>query len=186
MNPVAIAVNPGNDLDGDTTETGAPLEAPVSADGTPFRYEMIFGGSTRRAYANEPDDLINVLAPGYTDLGHDDQWSIRLALAARAQVYAQALANNGPAFAAASTTDKQILSGTRHEPVIVPHWDCPIPLVLIATDYAPAGKAPRPAPLQGMPANVIYLDPSDDMSLLMSLHDVTFVTIHEAAPATNA
>ena len=179
MNPIAIAANPDNDPE----ETGAPLVAPVSSDGSPLRFEMLFGGMTRRAYANHPEDLVEVLASGYRNLGHDGQWAVRLALAARAQVFAQALANDAPAFARVSNLDKDILAGTRHEPVIVPFWDCPVPLILIATDYLPSGKAPRPAPFEGMPANVIYLDPSDDMSLLMSLHDVGFIAVHEVETA---
>lgn len=174
---VLVTGNPDNHPDGDLD----PVQAPTRPDGTPYRYEMLFAGMTRRAYADDPADLLDALVPGYTDGNHDQQWTNRLGLAARAQVLAQAVANEHAHFTRATATQRKILSGTRHEPVIVAHWDCPVPLVLIATDYQPAGKAPRPQPHAGMPPNIIWIDPSDEWTLLESLHNVGVIALHEAA-----
>jgi hypothetical protein len=108
------------------------IEAPLRPDGTAYAFEMLYAGMTRRAYADTADLLLDALIPGYSNGDHHTQWTHRLTLAARAQVLTQAVFNAEPQFARATVEQREILAGTRHEPVIVPHWDCPVPLVLIA------------------------------------------------------
>lgn len=161
-----------------STEPSA-LVAPTKADGSAYRYEMLHAGLTRRVYADDLPDFLDTLISGYGNAGHAEQWALRLALAARAQVYTQAILNTSPAYRQVTSVQRTILSGPRNTPVVVAHWDCPIPLVLIATDYQPAGLEPRPRPLAGMPPNVMWIDPSDEMSLLASLDEIGFVALHE-------
>jgi len=155
-------------------------DAPRRPDGSTYRYEMIHAGGTRRAYADTATALTAALIEGYLDLDAAGQWHARLALAARAQVAVQAHLNTADSFHRATSQQQEILNGPRHEPPVVAAWDCPIPLVLVATHYEPAGLCPRPRALDGMPPNVIWIDPSDDLSLLGSLHDVSVIALHEA------
>lgn len=159
------------------------LDAPVRPDGSLYRFEMLYAGDSRRAYADDPADLLAVLVEGYAEQDEDAQWQSRLALAARAQVLAQAEWNTSDSFHRCTPLQRDVLNGPRHEPPVVPSWDCPVPLVLIASYYAPAGGCPRPQATDGMPANVIWIDPSDDAALLTSLDEVGVITLHEAVPS---
>jgi hypothetical protein len=162
-----------------TDDTGGPPAAPTRPDGTAYRFEMLHAGATRRAYADTPGALLNVLVGGYADADDGEQWQSRLLLAARAQVLAQATVNAGEAFGRCTTRQQEILTGSRYEPPVVAAWDCPVPLVLIACYYMPAGLIPPPRAQDGMPPNVLWIDPSDDWSLLGSLHDLGVLAVHE-------
>lgn len=48
-------------------------------------------------------------------------------------------------------------------------WDGPVPLVLIATDYAPFTGRPSPT------GNVVFLDPSTELSFMVSLDTLGLV-----------
>lgn len=165
-----------------TTTAPEPITvtAPLHADGTRYRFEILHAGFTCRDYADTYTDLVDILIPGYLDMDERTRWEARLAYLTRAQVVAQACLNTADAFHTLTDTQQQVLQGPRHVPPVVAIWDAPIPLILIATYYAPAGKAPRPARDQGMEPNVIWVDPSDDTTFIESLHDIGLVSLHEA------
>lgn len=162
------------------TPLGAEVASPVPTrpDGSLHRYELLYAGHTRRVYADTEAALIEVLIPGYQDLTEQHRWEARLAYATRAQVIAQAGLNTAEVFGSLSLAERTILSGPRHQPPVVSTWDCPIPLILIASYYAPAGPNARPVRAQGMAPNVIWLDPSDDETFLRSLHDIAVISLH--------
>lgn len=161
------------------TGNGLPSEPPTKRDGSLYRYEMLHSGTTRRSYADTPAALLDVLAPGYADADADKQWRTRLTLAATAQVTVQASLNLNPVLASLPQAQQRILQAPRHNPPVIATWDCPIPLVLIATDYFPAGKLPAPSVSDGMAPNVLWLDPSDDVTLLNSLNDLNVIVLNE-------
>lgn len=162
------------------TPVDRPAGPPTHPDGTPFRFEMLYSGLTRRAYAETHTDLIEFLIVGYASMSEQERWHARLAYMVRAQVITQAALNTADSFMRLSNADRAVLQGPRHDPPVVATWDCPVPLILIATYYEPAGKAPRPVSEQGMEPNVIWVDPSDDITFLESLHDIAAISLHEA------
>ena len=156
----------------------APPAAPVKTDGALYAYELIHAGGTRRAYADDLADLAEALLPGYDTWTEQQRWEARLHLAIRAQVVVQAEANAVEAFRVLPRDAQAILMDARHEPPTVRTWGHPVPLVLVTSFYVPAGKVPRPVREQGMAPNIIWIDPSDELSLLHTLHDAGFVTIN--------
>lgn len=151
---------------------------PTTADGTLLAYELIYAGGTRRVYADALDAFMDVLLPGYDTWDEQRRWEQRLHLAVRAQVVVQAEANTHDTFRLVPPDKQAVLQGTRHEPPSPVSWSQPIPLVLVASFYAPAGKIPRPVREQGMEPNLIWIDPSDETSLLESLHDTGYLTLN--------
>ena len=175
---MTVVLNNGDGGD-DLTQT-VLVAAPVKADGSSYAYEFLFAGLTRRAYADTPAELVGCLITGYEGQSLDEQWKSRLLLASAMQVSEQAYLNTAEGLTRCTSEQRTILQGTRHEPVVVPDWDCPVPLVLIRSHYLPAGSILPPAVRDGMQPNVLWIDPSDDLSLLSSLHDLGLVSLHEA------
>lgn len=163
--------------------TATAPEAPPHPDRGRWHYEMLYAGLTRRAYADNATALMVPLCPGYLGLSPAHRWEARLLLAARAQVACQAVYNTAETLTQMPVIDQKIAQGPRHTPPTVPHWNYPTPLILIATYYAPLGRIPKPQPVDGLPANIIWIDPTDDLSLLESLHDIDYIALHEQIPA---
>ncbi len=70
---------------------GADQAVPRRADGSLYRYEMIFGGFAARAYADTITELCEHLIAGYAQLDDDvAQAAARIQHAVRAQVHVQA------------------------------------------------------------------------------------------------
>lgn len=144
------------------------------------RYEIV----TRRgrAYADDMPQVLEHLIPGYRSLTPADAAAARYRSAVDAQVAVQANLNARAEFAACSEHGRTILTGHRHDPPSVPHWDEPVPLVLVATQYEPAGMIARPRPVDGRGPNVWWIDPSSDESLLRTLHEVGSIAVGEEDP----
>lgn len=152
--------------------------SPTRDDGTLHRYELVYAGHTRRVYADTESTLVDVLIPGYAAMTEQQQWEARLSYMIRAQVIAQAGLNAVDAFATLTHDQQTILQGPRHEPPVAATWSCPVPLVLVASFYAPAGDNPRPVSDAGMEPNVIWVNPSDDVTFLNSLHDIGVISLY--------
>lgn len=152
--------------------------SPTREDGSLHRYELVYAGHTRRVYADTEEALIDVLIPGYAEMSEMSRWEARLAYMTRAQVIAQAGLNATDAFHTLSHAQQVILQGPRHEQPVVPTWSCPVPLILVASYYEPAGRNARPVRDQGMAPNVIWVDPSDDTTFLASLHDIGVISLY--------
>lgn len=163
-----------------TMEAPQPLGPPTREDGSLYLYEMVYAGMTRRAYEDTPEALMAHLIPGYLTMGEKARWQARLGLAVKAQVQVQAIVNTMDSFHTLTEDQQAILQGPRHEPPVVATWECPVPLVLVASFYRPAGTAPRPVSNNGMEPNVIWINPSDDLTLLESLHDLDVISLHMA------
>ena len=148
--------------------------------GLPYRFEMVYAGGARRAYADSSASLIDVLYPGYLMTGDTDRWVARIALAIRAQVALQAAVNTEHDLASLPQQQYALLQGPRHIPPTPRVWNCPVPLILVDTYYEPTGPIPVPmANLNGDEPNLLWIRPSDDYSLLCSLHDLGAISLHE-------
>ncbi|NJP88576.1 hypothetical protein HCN51_03735 [Nonomuraea sp. FMUSA5-5] len=155
-------------------EAEAPPPAPVNAAGRPYRYEMIHAGGALRGYADEPSELIGMLVPGYPGLATAaDRAAARLELALDVQVRLQARLAAGR-LEACGEAERAVLLGGRHEPPAPASWTAPIPLVLVASFYAPDGALPRPS---GPAELQVWLDPADDWTLLTTLHTAGVITV---------
>jgi hypothetical protein len=164
---------------------GPPLSGePRHPNGTIYTYEMLYAGLTRRVYADTHEALIDALIPGYATGTETQRWEARLYYMARAQVLAQAELNASDAFHSLDRAQQVVLQGPRHDPPVVPTWSCPVPLVLISSFYKPAGTQLRPVREMGMEPNVIWLDPSDDIAFLNSLHDIAVISLHHSTTPT--
>ncbi|MGW4791871.1 hypothetical protein ACWEPC_05565 [Nonomuraea sp. NPDC004297] len=143
-----------------TSAAEAPPPQPVKADGSPYAYEVVDGWW--RIYGDEPAELIAELIPGYAGTFADRE---RFALAAAARLQA-ALAAEGP-FGGCTDAERAVLLADRAQPPSVAHWDADVALVLVTTRCLP----PRPT------GEIIWIDPTDEPSLLSSLGRAGFVQV---------
>ena len=152
-----------------------PYSGQVREDGTPW--PMALSTSQATFLGDTAADLISHLIPGYGDVafdddGHDEalimRWQTCVATASDVQALICADRVQEGTFDPAKETEESltVLFSDKTVPVEdFGSWDHPhVPLVLIATDYAPF-SAERP-PVTG---NVLWLDPSDETAFLRSL-----------------
>lgn len=145
-----------------------PPSAPTKGDGRPHRYEMIYAGAARRAYADDAVTLIDALIPGYASVADaSDRAARRLRLALDVQVRLQAQLAIGGDLGACTDEQRAVIFGGRDIPPSLARWDAPVALVLVTVFYAPLGEIRRP---EGPADRQVWLDPSDDWTLLRSLH----------------
>lgn len=151
-----------------TLASGAPVdEFPVSPSGAAFRYALVRGEMA--TFADTLPDLIGALLPGYTALSDDDaqiaRWQCAAATATQVQQMMAAALDLDPS--AESEDTLTAIFADRAMPVpadaIGDRWDHRVPLVLLATDYAPFTAEPRP---QG---NVQFIDSGTERAFLSSL-----------------
>lgn len=154
------------------------IDAPQDVDGRDYTYEVVLSGGVDRQYGHTLEGLLTSLIDGYDTLSIQQQWEARLHYATTSQVIVQAHLTANGNLADCSERGRVILSLARAEQPSVATWDEPIPLVAIATAYEPAGTICRPGPTEGREPNVFWIDPSDDETLLLSLHDLGFLTIN--------
>lgn len=169
----------------------APVPVPTHTEGHAYRFEMIFDGGARRAYADTWTELNEaIIGDDYDELGPDDSGAAeRLFFAVGAQVQLQALIlDRHPAAVKAEIEDRhrQILLATRDTPPLIGEWDCEVPLVLVTVYYDPYDSTARPQGLtiDGVEnANLIWIDPSDEETLVRSLDRAGVIQVFESATA---
>lgn len=168
-----------------TTSAGDAPAAPTHEDGTPYTYEMIYAGGSRRGYADGHVELVGLLIEGYPASGSPRELMkarIRQAMDWQVRLQAQINAGRREQMAECDEQQRAILLGSRDVPPAPGQWDCPIPLVLVDTFYKPIGAVPRPTVPDGADT-LIWLDPSDDWSLLVSGHSAGAISVFAAGPA---
>lgn len=168
------------------------IVVPPHPEGGIFLHVLLFGAD-QAAFADYAGELIDVILPGYGDLadtgeGDDDaliQRARHLALVANAvqsDFNIQAIERQ---LVDMDSADENVLTALVHdrsEPwsgiyaddpeddSVSYHWDNPVPLVLVATDYAPYVPE-RPTPT----GSVRLLDPIDEITYLKALTDLGLV-----------
>lgn len=157
--------------------------APVHADGTPYRYEMVHGGGAKRTYADTSADLVAALIPGYADLQDPVELArARIVHAVHVQVTTQASINVALGTAACSAPEREVLGADRTAPPVLAQWSAPVPLVLLDCFYAPVTDVPRPVALA--PGEIRWLRPATDRDHLRSLAGLGVIMVAEHAITT--
>jgi hypothetical protein len=158
-----------------------PLQVrpPTRPDGALYRFELIYDGGRWRGYADTTDELVDAMIPGYSDLDPARQSEARLTYAVRAQVMLQAELNVDIGLDGCREEEKDLLRGDRSVPPAPDVWTAPVPLVLVASFYAPAGDLVAPLGAGG-PPNLVWLDPTSADALLRSLSRAGVVQLSQA------
>jgi hypothetical protein len=155
-----------------------PVAAPVRPDGQRYRYELIYDGGRWRAYADEFPLLVGELIDGYADLADEaERTAARADYAVRIQVVTQAQFNVDYPLGECTPEQESVLMGNRDTPPVVETWNAPVPLVLITNFYEPRTDTPRP--VAHPPGEILWIDPTDDRSLLLSLGRLGVVVVAE-------
>jgi hypothetical protein len=147
---------------------------------TDYQYELLHSGLARRSYANSFPELVDVLIPGYLTMSPSRQMEARLEHAVRAQVLTQAHLNMAATADLLTDDELAVVSGPRHEPPSVALWDAPIPLVLVRQFYTPHTDLAAP---EDPSDNLLWIDAGSAYDLIMSLHHVGIIQLHERIPA---
>lgn len=156
----------------DDLTTGVPSRA----DGLAWPYAMATDNGT--LFADTVTELVAELIPGYAGLPETADGAID-ALHARYEAAVShanliqgllaAVANAEGEFDAAAESESTLTALFADREQFVADftvWDHQVPVVLIATDYAPYTDVPRPS------GNITWLDPATETSLLQSLRDL--------------
>ena len=159
------------------SSAATPLDPPKKDNGSNYLFEMIYDGGSWRGYSDTPTELMEGLIPEYPELiSPKEKAAARIRLALRLQVQLQAVLAASEDFAQCSAEQQQAILAPRDTPPVVSRWDAPVPLVLVTTFYKPAGRLPR---TEGPDGSLIWIEPDDEWSLLVSLHKAG--VIHLAA-----
>ena len=155
-------------------------QPPAHPNGRPYRFEMLAEGDTVRVYTDEPADLVAELIDGYAGLlSPVDKGEARIRYAVGAQVAVQAALINDRGLEGCTDQEEALLVGTREQQPAVDEWRAPVPLVLVASFYQPVRPLPRPQ--AQAPAEIWWIDPRDEVSLLHDLHNLGLITLNVAA-----
>ena len=158
----------------------------LAAPGRPARLEMVWDGGRRRAWADTPADLLEVLVPGYAGSSDSEKVRRRLehALVAQVAVQSRLVAADLVALGECDAWERAFLLGPRHDPPAPDVWMCQIPLVLVDAFYRPFSPE-RLAPLTAdgdvrEPAGIVWLRPTDEWDYLLSLAAAGFVALGQS------
>ncbi|WP_327591334.1 hypothetical protein OHA25_60385 (plasmid) [Nonomuraea sp. NBC_00507] len=159
-----------------------PVSAPQRPEGGYYDLELIYDAGRWRAYGDTPAELLELLLPGYQQQDAQQQYQARIRAAVDVQVALQAQLNSANPELVTRCTDEQraILVGDRDRPPAPEAWTAPMPLVLVTSFYEPDGELGRPTAAGDA---IIWLDPSNDWSLLESLHRAGWIHLARRAPS---
>lgn len=157
----------------------------LNNDGEKWQYAVTTDHGT--IFADSATAALGVLIPGYADIpdtteGNDTatvaRWEFAAQVAQMVQERVAAEAEDAGLWVSADA-DEDVLTPLfteKDSPLDgLPFWGHPVPLVLIWTDYSP--YTPRMAPR----GNVWWIDPSDELSLLKTLHEVNVLSLMVSA-----
>ena len=155
------------------TRAGAVPVAPRRPDGSLYRFAMYFDGLRSVAYADTPEELCEVLIPGYSAMSNDERLTARILYATRSQVQLQAAIAAEADPSGCTDEERGVLLGPRDVPPAPEVWQADVPLVLVDVYYEPQGQLARPVgrPRSGGEdnSNILWLSAVDESSLLTSL-----------------
>jgi hypothetical protein len=164
-----------------------PVVPPDHPLGESWPLCMYYRDGLMVAFADSYEELLYALIPGYQDMAPEEQayQRIRLAQGAAAQIQGRILAQ----------IERQTVSDADWEVLVAPRgetqpradwWTNEIPLVVVETSYEPFTDVPRPA--SGLNSdsddtNLWWVRPGDEDDFLVSLHEIGYVRLMQAAPA---
>lgn len=154
---------------------------PTKENGEDYIYCMYYNNDTEVAFADTPQELLNVLIPGYETQTDEEQdfLRIRLAQSVAALIQSEVL----EIFSANPLSEKEwkTLTYPKSKPItetII--WDNPTPLILVETCYKPYTEylPPISQKSQGPKTeNLCWIKPTEDEELLISLHEVGYIRV---------
>jgi hypothetical protein len=157
---------------------------PLRADGSFYRFELIHDGGRLRTYADNFAELCGALIEGYPVGDELEATAARIRFAVSSQVALQAMIDAEEDLSSCTPEEQALLVGSRHIPPHIEAWEADVPLVLVDTYYQPLGELPRPVGRPrggGKPdANLIWLSPASEGSLVGSLAEAGLIGLSEA------
>ena len=164
-----------------TIEGALPDTFPVREDGTPYPFALAW--EERAVLAESRTELTAEIIEGYADLPETEEGDTE-ALYARYRTSVQ-IANTLQQVLAANATEEGTFDpSTQSEDVLtaiftdrsekideIAEWTNTVPLVLVATEYAPYSTATKPA------GNVLWVDPFTETTFLDTLSDLGLVEL---------
>ena len=159
-------------------------EVVLNEHGRPYALGMVMPGGEDFCYADSMHDLLCGLLPGYEKETNDEEKAFqRIVLADRAATIRQAEILVTADVDTVSESEWATLNApkTGPETASADWWRSTIPLFLVTTSYEPYTGRSRPASNQDgvKPNNLYWVDPADEESLMMSLHDIGYVRVME-------
>jgi hypothetical protein len=157
--------------------------APTRIDGYKYRYELIT--PYLRIYADTPTELCESLIAGYSEaIGAEDLlYELRLRYSVATQVQLQAFILAEADLSTCTASEIALMGSPRDTPPHLTVWEADVPLVLVESYYEPDGNLPRPTgfPRSGKEpeSNLIWLNPSEELTFLWSLHFAGVLTLAE-------
>ena len=165
----------------------AAIEPPHKDDGSGYRFEMIYEGAASRAYADSAADLIDLLIPGYADMGAEEKTNARVAYGTGLLAPTQAQVLQHVDQSALSEQERAVLLAPRYEPVTITEWASEVPVVLLDVHYAPHSDldAPR-STLEDVadPRNIAWIRVEEEYQMLVSLAQVGYIGLAENSEYT--
>jgi hypothetical protein len=164
------------------TEHAESNEVVLSADGRPYPLGMVMPDGEDFCYADSMRDLICALIPEYErEQEESEKAFLRIVLADRAATIRQAeiLVDCDPGSLSESEWATLTAPKTGPDSASAAWWRSAVPLLLVSTSYEPYTPRPRPASNQDgvKPDNLFWIDPTDEESLIESLHSVGYVRV---------
>ncbi|NVM96068.1 hypothetical protein [Arthrobacter wenxiniae] len=165
-----------------TIDGALPQTLPVREDGTSFPFALAW--EDRSVLADTRTELTAELIEGYADLPETEEGDTE-ALYARYGTSVQIANTLQQVLAAQAAEEGTFDPSTQSEDVLtaiftdrsekideIAEWtNQDVPLVLIATEYAPYGTATKPA------GNVLWIDPFTETTFLQTLSDIGVVEL---------
>lgn len=157
------------------TIEGALTSTPTRADGTQYPFALNFPESA--TFADTRTELVATLLDGYGDIpegGEGDDRALisrhegSLIIASRLQeVFAAEAVNQGrwDQTQASEEVLTAIFTPRSEGPAFTGDWSEKVPLVMVATDFAPLTERER------ITGNVVWIDPFTETTFLQSLHE---------------
>lgn len=172
-----------------------PPAPSVKEDGSFYNWRMFYLENSKIADSDSIEELIDILVPGYKSiLSESERLSVRtnflndMAYSLRLLIYSNLSEEE---LENLEDWEEEKLEPTRLSPTFnwsesAPVWKSKIPLILLASDYGENDNYP-PLSIEGdfqNSHNLVYLDPTEEITFLESLSRVGFITF--GAPMINA
>lgn len=164
-----------------TDNSNGSFIPPIKENGEEYIYCMYYNNDADIAFADTPQELLNLLIPGYSTQSDEEQdfLRIRLAQSVAALIQSEVL----ELFSTNPITEDEwkILTFPKSKPIpetVV--WRNSTPLILVETCYKPYTEYLPPISYkqQGPKIeNLCWIKPTEDEELLISLHEVGYIRV---------
>lgn len=162
-------------------EDTLPDSLPVREDGSIYPFGLVWGN--RAVLADTRTELTEEIIEGYADLPEGEEGDTE-ALYARYRTSVHFANSMQQVLAANATEEGTFDPSVESEDVLtalftdrsqkideIAEWKHQVPLVLVATEYAPYGTTPKPA------GNVLCIDPFNETTFLDTLSELGIVEL---------